>query len=66
MKAASALGGIFVARTKQRGQFAIGLAAAMTGLRIFRRLTRASARPVIRFQIKPGEIYEIRGLRRDR
>jgi len=66
MKAVSTLGGIFVARNKRRGQLALGLTAAMTGLRIFRRLTRSAARPALRFEVKAGEVYEIRGLRRGR
>lgn len=43
---------------------AFGITAAFTGVRVFRRLTRASNKPALRFQVKPGEVYEIRGTRR--
>lgn len=66
MRVASALGGIAFQRGKRRGQLALSFTAIMAGVRIFRRLTRSSDRAVIRFAVKPGEVYEIRGLRRDR
>ena len=56
--------GILGGRMRQRGRLAFGVTAAVTGFRVFRRLTRQSTKPVIRFAVKPGEVYEIRGTRR--
>ena len=64
MKPLSVLGGFLGARAKARGRMAFGITAAFTGVRVFRRLTRASNKPALRFQVKPGEVYEIRGTRR--
>lgn len=56
--------GIVKGRIKARGGVAVAFAATVTGIRVFRRVTRSSNRPAIRFAVKPGEVYEIRGLRR--
>jgi hypothetical protein len=64
MNLGSVLGGIAKGRIKRRGQAAVVFAAAATGFRIFRRITRMSNRPAIRFEVKPGEVYEIRGIKR--
>ena len=64
MNPASVLGGILGGRLKNRSRVAFGITAALTGFRVFRRITRQSNRPAIRFQVKPGEVYEIRGIRR--
>jgi hypothetical protein len=59
-------GGILKGRAKRQGRFALIFAAASIGYRVFRRVTRVQARPALRFQVKPGEVYEIRGIGRDR
>jgi hypothetical protein len=64
MKPLSIAGGFLGSRIRARGRLAFGLTAALTGFRVFRRLTRASSRPAISFKVKPGEVYEIRGIRR--
>ena len=64
MKPVSILTGVVKGRVKARGGMAVAFAAAVTGIRIFRRVTRTSNKPAIRFAVKPGEVYEIRGIRR--
>lgn len=64
MKAFSAAGGLLGARTRGRGKVAVGLTAAFAGIRVYRRLIRRSSKPVVRFKVQPGEIYEIRGVGR--
>ncbi|MEP6623007.1 MAG: hypothetical protein ABJC79_01065 [Acidimicrobiia bacterium] len=64
MNPLSVAGGILGGRLKSRSRLAFGLTAALTGLRVFRRLTKQSDKPAIRFQVKSGEVYEIRGIRR--
>lgn len=59
-------GGILKGRAKRQGRIALLFATASVGYRVFRRVSRVSARPAIRFAVKPGEVYELRGLRRDR
>ena len=60
------VGGILKGQVRRRSRFALVVATASIGFRVFRRVTRVSAAPAIRFEVKPGEIYELRGLRRDR
>jgi hypothetical protein len=62
----SVAGGVLKGRAKRQGRIALLFAAVSIGYRVFRRLTRLESRPAIRFEVKPGEIYELRGLRRDR
>ena len=64
MNPLSIASGILGSRLKQRGRLAFGITAALTGIRVFRRLTKPATKPVLRFQVKPGEVYEIRGTRR--
>ena len=59
-------GGILKGRAKRQGRIALTFAAVSIGFRVFRRVTRLAERPAIRFEVKPGEVYELRGLRRDR
>ena len=56
--------GIVGGRLRARGRLAFGITAAVTGFRVFRRITRHSSKPVLTFAVKPGEVYEIRGTRR--
>ncbi len=62
----SVAGGILKGRAKRQGRVALLFAAASIGYRVFRRVTRVDSKPAIRFAVKPGEVYEIRGLRRGR
>ena len=54
--------GIVGGRLRSRGKLAFGVTAALTGFRVFRRITRNSSKPVLSFAVKPGEVYEIRGI----
>jgi hypothetical protein len=42
------------------------LALATSGYRILRRITNTRPRTLLRFEVKPGEVYELRGVRRGR
>jgi len=64
MNLGSILGGIAKGRIRQRGRAAFGLATVAMGYRVFKRMTRMSERPAIRFRVKAGEVYEIRGIKR--
>ncbi len=64
MKALSAAGGLVGARSRGRGKVAVGVTAAFAGVRVYKRLIRRSTKPVMRFTVKPGETYEIKGVRR--
>jgi hypothetical protein len=66
MNLGSALGGLVRSRAKRQGRLAFGVTVGLAGFRVFRRITRQSSKPAIRFAVKPGEVYEIRGVRRDR
>jgi hypothetical protein len=66
MTLGSVAGGILKGRAKRQGRIALAFAAVSIGFRVFRRVTRLSSGPAIRFAVKPGEIYELRGIRRDR
>jgi hypothetical protein len=66
MNLGSVAGGILKGRAKRQGRIALTFAAVSIGYRVFRRVTRLESRPAIRFAVKPGEVYEIRGLRRGR
>jgi hypothetical protein len=60
------VGGILKGQARRRSRFALMFATVSIGLRVFRRVTRVDQKPAIRFAVKPGEVYEIRGIRRDR
>jgi hypothetical protein len=64
MNLGSVAGGILKGRAKRQGRIALTFAAVSIGYRVFRRVTRLESRPAIRFAVKPGEVYEIRGIRR--
>lgn len=66
MSAVSIVGGFIGARAKHKGKAAFTVTALFTGVRVFRRLIRSSTKPAARFVVKPGEVYEIKGLRRGR
>jgi hypothetical protein len=62
----SVAGGILKGRAKRQGRIALMFAAVSIGFRVFRRVTRLTEKPAVRFEVKPGEVYELRGLRRGR
>ena len=64
MNPLSIAAGLLAARGKKHGKRAVGITAALTGYRVFKRLIRPSTKPLARFEVKPGEVYEIRGTRR--
>lgn len=66
MNLGSVAGGIIKGRAKRQGRVALLFAAVSIGFRVFRRVTRLTQQPAIRFEVKPGEVYELRGLRRGR
>lgn len=66
MSALAIVGGFLGGRAKHKGKVAFTVTALLTGIRVFRRLTRSSDKPLTRFEVKPGEVYEIRGVRRGR
>lgn len=64
MSPLSIVGGFLGARTARGGRAAFGITAALTGYRVYKRLTSPSTKPLLRFEVKPGEVYEIKGTRR--
>jgi hypothetical protein len=60
------VGGILKGQVRQRSRFALALATFSIGFRVFKRVTRLNQAPAIRFEVKPGEIYQLRGIRRGR
>jgi hypothetical protein len=66
MNVGAVLGGILKGQARKRSRFALAFATVSIGLRVWRRFTRISEKPAIRFAVKPGEVYEIRGIRRGR
>jgi hypothetical protein len=66
MSFGSIAGGVLRGRAKRQGRIALTFAAVSVGIRVFRRMTRLTEKPAIRFEVKPGEVYELRGLRRGR
>jgi hypothetical protein len=53
-------------QTRGRNRFTVYLALATSGYRILRRVTNTKQRTLLRFEVKPGEVYELRGVRRGR
>jgi hypothetical protein len=41
-------------------------AMATSGYRVLRRIVTTKQRTLLRFEVKPGEVYELRGVRRGR
>lgn len=66
MNLGSVLGDITKGQLRRRGRTAAIITAAGLGFRVWKRLTSASEKPAIRFAVKPGEVYEIRGIRREK
>jgi len=52
-------------RSSSRGsRGALYLTLATAGFRIVRRVMSTRQRTLLRFEVKPGEVYEIRGMKR--
>jgi hypothetical protein len=53
---------------RARGRHGSGayLALGSTAFRVFRRIFSTKQRTLLRFEVKPGEVYELRGVRRGR
>ena len=64
MNPLSIASGILGGQIRRRGKLAFSITAAFTGVRVFRRLIRRSSKPALSFKVMPGEVYEIRGIRR--
>lgn len=62
----SAIGGILGGRARRGGRAALYLTVATTSFRVVRRIMSTKQRTLLRFEVKPGEVYEIRGVRRGR
>jgi hypothetical protein len=57
-----ALGG----QARRPGRTAIYFTMATTGFRVVRRIMSSRQRTLLQFEVKPGEVFEIRGVRRGR
>ena len=53
-------------QARKRGGATVYLAMAGTGFRVLRRIVSTKQRTLLRFEVKPGEVYELRGVRRGR
>jgi hypothetical protein len=57
---------ILGSRSRRGGRFALYFTVATTGFRLARRVMSTRQKTLLRFEVKPGEVYEIRGVRRGR
>jgi hypothetical protein len=48
------------------GRSTVYFAMATSGFRVLRRIVTTKQRTLLRFEVKPGEVYELRGVRRGR
>lgn len=53
-------------RARNRGSSTIYFAVATSGIRVARRIMNPRRRTLLRFEVKPGETFELRGVRRGR
>ena len=53
-------------QARRPGRMAIYLTTATTTYRIFKRIMGNRERTLLQFEVKPGEAFEIRGVRRGR
>jgi hypothetical protein len=53
-------------RARRGGRFALYFTVATTGFRLVRRVMSTKQKSLLKFEVKPGEVYEIRGVRRGR
>jgi hypothetical protein len=54
----------FTGQARNQSRVALYFALATSGYRIFRRVMAPRQRTLLRFEVKPGEVYELRGVRR--
>ena len=53
-------------QARNRRNFTLYFALATSTLRIVRRIMNPKQKMLLRFEVKPGETYELRGVRRGR
>jgi hypothetical protein len=53
-------------QARGRGRSTVYFAMATSGFRVLRRIVTTKQRTLLRFEVKPGEVYELRGVRRGR
>jgi hypothetical protein len=53
-------------RARKRQSSTVYYALATSGIRFARRIMNPRQRTLLRFEVKPGEVYELRGVRRGR
>jgi hypothetical protein len=53
-------------QARNRRNVTIYFAFASSAFRIVRRVMNPKQRTLLRFEVKPGEVYELRGVRRGR
>ena len=53
-------------RARRGGKLALYLTVGTTSVRLVRRVMSTKQKTLLRFEVKPGEVYEIRGVRRGR
>jgi hypothetical protein len=56
----------FTGQARNQSRTALYFALATSGWRMFKRITAPRQRTLLRFEVKPGEVYELRGVRRGR
>ncbi len=57
---------LLTGRARRGGKAGLYLALATSGFRLVRRITSPRQRTLLRFEVKPGEAFEIRGVPRGR
>jgi len=62
----SLIGGILGGRARRDSRAAFYLTVATVTFRVVRRFMSTKQRTLLRFEVKPGEVYEVRGVRRGR
>jgi hypothetical protein len=53
-------------QARRPGRAAIYITTASTAIRLLRRVLNTRERTLLQFEIKPGEMFELRGVRRGR
>ena len=66
MNPLSIVGRLLGGQARNRRNFTIYFAVATSTFRIVRRIMNPKQRTLLRFEVKPGETYELRGVRRGR
>ena len=66
MNPLSVVGRYLGGRARNRRSYTIYFALATSGIRLARRIMNPRQRTLLRFEVKPGEAFELRGVRRGR